>query len=126
VCHFSLATDESFKSRSGERQKRTEWHRITVWGKQAEIAQQYLKKGAQIYLEGSIRTSEWTDKEGQKKTSYEINASNFRMLGSRSDSMGGGAARSAAAGSADFDAEAPAPAEHEQAGPEVTDEDIPF
>jgi len=126
VCHFSLATDESFKSRSGERQKRTEWHRITVWGKQAEIAQQYLKKGAQIYLEGSIRTSEWTDKEGQKKTSYEINASNFRMLGSRSDSMGGGAERSAAAGSADFDAEAPAPAEHEQAGPEVTDEDIPF
>jgi single-strand DNA-binding protein len=126
VCHFSLATDESFKSRSGERQKRTEWHRITVWGKQAEIAQQYLKKGAQIYLEGSIRTSEWTDKEGQKKTSYEINASTFRMLGSRSDSMGGGAARSAAAGSADFDAEAPAPAEHEQAGPEVTDEDIPF
>jgi single-strand DNA-binding protein len=126
VCHFSMATDESFKSRSGERQKRTEWHRITVWGKQAEIAQQYLKKGAQIYLEGSIRTSEWTDKEGQKKTSYEINASTFRMLGSRSDSMGGGAARSAAAGSADFDAEAPAPAEHEQAGPEVTDEDIPF
>ena len=126
VCHFSLATDESFKDKSGERQKRTEWHRITVWGKQAEIAQQYLKKGAQIYLEGSIRTSEWTDKEGQKKTSYEINASTFRMLGSRSDSMGGGAARSAAAGSADFDAEAPAPAEHEQAGPEVTDEDIPF
>ena len=126
VCHFSMATDESFKSRSGERQKRTEWHRITIWGKQAEIAQQYLKKGAQIYLEGSIRTSEWTDKEGQKKTSYEINASTFRMLGSRSDSMGGGAARSAAAGSADFDAEAPAPAEHEQAGPEVTDEDIPF
>ncbi|MGA7794886.1 MAG: single-stranded DNA-binding protein, partial [Candidatus Acidiferrales bacterium] len=59
VCHFSMATDESYKSRSGERQKRTEWHRITVWGKQAEIAQQYLKKGAQIYLEGSIRTSEW-------------------------------------------------------------------
>ena len=128
VCNFSMATDESFKSKSGERQKRTEWHKIVVWGKQAEIAQQYLKKGAQIYLEGSIRTSEWTDKEGQKKTSYEINASTFRMLGSRSDSMGGGAARSAAAGSADFDAEgaAPATAEHEQAGPEVTDEDIPF
>jgi single-strand DNA-binding protein len=126
VCHFSLATDESFKSRSGERQKRTEWHRITVWGKQAEIAQQYLKKGAQIYLEGSIRTSEWTDKEGQKKTSYEINASTFRMLGSRADSMGGGAARSAAAGAADFEAEVPAQPEHEQAGPEVTDEDIPF
>jgi single-strand DNA-binding protein len=126
VCHFSMATDESFKSRSGERQKRTEWHRITVWGKQAEIAQQYLKKGAQIYVEGSIRTSEWTDKEGQKKTSYEINASTFRMLGSRADSMGGGAARSAAAGAADFDSDAPAHADHDQAAPEVTDEDIPF
>jgi single-strand DNA-binding protein len=126
VCHFSMATDESYKDKTGERQKRTEWHRITVWGKQAEIAQQYLKKGAQIYLEGSIRTSEWTDKEGQKKTSYEINASTFRMLGSRSDSMGGGMAHSAAAGAADFDAETPAPAEHEQSAPEVTDEDIPF
>lgn len=126
VCHFSLATDESYKDKNGERQKRTEWHRITVWGKQAEIAQQYLKKGAQIYLEGSIRSGEWTDKEGQKKTSYEINASNFRMLGSRSDSMGGGAARSTAAGSSDFDSGASAPAEHDQSGPEVTDEDIPF
>jgi single-strand DNA-binding protein len=126
VCHFSMATDESYKDRNGERQKRTEWHRITVWGKQAEIAQQYLKKGAQIYLEGSIRSGEWTDKEGQKKTSYEINATNFRMLGSRSDSMGGGAARSAAAGSADFDGEPSAPAERDQAAPEVTDEDIPF
>jgi len=127
VCHFSMATDESYKDKSGERQKRTEWHRITVWGKQAEIAQQYLKKGAQIYLEGSIRTNEWTDKEGQKKTSYEINASNFRMLGSKSDSAGSSyRSASASAGSADFDAEAPAPAEHEQAGPEVTDEDIPF
>jgi single-strand DNA-binding protein len=129
VCHFSMATDESYKDRNGERQKRTEWHRITVWGKQAEIAQQYLKKGAQIYLEGSIRTSEWTDKEGQKKTSYEINASTFRMLGSKSDSTGSAyRSASASAGAADFEAEASsqAPAEHEQSGPEVTDEDIPF
>ena len=132
VCHFSLATDETFKDRSGERQKRTEWHRITVWGKQAEIAQQYLKKGSQIYLEGSIRTSEYTDKEGQKRTSHEINASTFRMLGLRSDGMGGGAgaSRGASAPSAgaggDFDHEAPAQSMDDQAGPEVTDEDIPF
>src|SRR5262252_863730 len=59
VCNFSLATDETYKSRSGERQKRTEWHKIVVWGKQAEIAQQYLKKGAQIYLEGRIQSREW-------------------------------------------------------------------
>ena len=88
VCNFSLATDESFKDKSGERQKRTEWHRIVIWGKQAEIAQQYLKKGAQIYLEGRIQSREWTDKENQKRTSYEIVATNFRMLGSKQDSGG--------------------------------------
>ena len=127
VCNFSMATDETFKDRSGERQKRTEWHKIVVWGKQAEIAQQYLKKGAQIYLEGRIQSREWMDKENQKRTSFEIVCNNFRMLGSRADSMGGGAARGAAAGAADFDAEAPGPMEqHEPSGPEVGDEDIPF
>jgi single-strand DNA-binding protein len=124
VCNFSIATDETYKDRSGQRQKRTEWHKIVSWGKQAEIAQQYLKKGAQIYLEGRIQQREWTDKEGQKRTSFEIVANNFRMLGSRADSMG--AARGAAVGGGDYDAEPPAPAGEEQAGPEVTDEDIPF
>jgi single-strand DNA-binding protein len=123
VCNFSMATDESFKDRSGERQKRTEWHKIVVWGKQAEIAQQYLKKGSQIYLEGRIQSREWNDKEGQKRTSFEIVASNFRMLGSRSESMGG-SHPSAPAGH--FDADAPAPPGDDQAGPELTDEDIPF
>src|SRR6202158_2604206 len=117
-CNFSLATDESFKDRNGERQKRTEWHKIVVWAKQAEIAQQYLKKGSQIYLEGRIQSREWTDKEGQKRTSYEIVATNFRMLGSRSDSMGGGARSAAPAG--DFEGEAaPAPPSEEHAGHEV-------
>ena len=125
VCNFSMATDETFKDRSGERQKRTEWHKIVVWGKQAEIAQQYLKKGSQIFLEGRIQSREWTDKENQKRTSYEIVATNFRMLGSKSDSMGGGGPRPSAP-SGDFDAEAHAPMEHEPSGPEVTDEDIPF
>jgi single-strand DNA-binding protein len=129
VCNFSLATDESFKTKSGERQKRTEWHRIVAWGKKAEFAQQYLKKGQEIYVEGSIRTNEWTDKENQKRTTVEIIASDFRFVGSKQDS-GGSSYRSssAAAASADLDAEgaAPAPSEHEHAGPEVTDEDIPF
>ena len=124
VCNFSMATDESFKNKSGERQKRTEWHKIVVWGKQAEIAQQYLKKGSQIFLEGRIQSREWTDKENQKRTSFEIVATSFRMLGSRSDSMGGGAAHSAAVG-ADFDSPSSHPAD-DQAGPEVSDEDIPF
>jgi single-strand DNA-binding protein len=125
VCNFSLATDETFKDRSGERQKRTEWHKIVVWAKQAEIAQQYLKKGSLIYLEGRIQSREWNDKEGQKRTSFEIVATNFRMLGSKSDSTGGGA-RSAAAPAGNFEADAPAPPAEDQSGPEVTDEDIPF
>jgi single-strand DNA-binding protein len=126
VCNFSMATDETFKDRSGERQKRTEWHKIVVWAKQAEIAQQYLKKGSLIYLEGRIQSREWTDKENQKRTSFEIVATNFRMLGSKSDSMGGGGGARPSAPSGDFDHEAHAPMEHEPSGPEVTDEDIPF
>ena len=123
VCNFSLATDESFKDRNGERQKRTEWHKIVVWAKQAEIAQQYLKKGSQIYLEGRIQSREWTDKEGQKRTSYEIVATNFRMLGSRADSMAAGARSSAPAGG--FDHEAPAPPADDQAGDAPADPKLP-
>jgi single-strand DNA-binding protein len=126
-----MATDETYKDRSGERQKRTEWHKIVVWGKQAEVAQQYLKKGSQIFLEGRIQSREWTDKENQKRTSFEIVATGFRMLGSRADSMGGGARSAAASSAGNFDAEPHgaaehAPMEHESSGPEVTDEDIPF
>ncbi len=74
---------ESIVGGPGERQKRTEWHKIVVWGKQAEIAQQYLKKGSLIFIEGRIQSREWQDKEGQKRTSFEIVANNFRMLGGR-------------------------------------------
>jgi single-strand DNA-binding protein len=128
VCNFSMATDESFKSKTGERQKRTEWHKIVVWGKQAEIAQQYLKKGSQIFLEGRIQSREWMDKENQKRTSFEIVATNFRMLGSRADSMGGGAGagQGIGGGSSDYEGGGSHSMEHDQSGPEVTDEDIPF
>jgi single-strand DNA-binding protein len=127
VCNFTLATNETFKDRNGERQKRTEWHRIVAWGKKAEFAQQYLKKGSLIYLEGSIRTREWNDKEGQKHTTAEIVANEFRFVGGRADSAGGAARGATASAGADYDAEAPAPpVGDEQAGPEVTDEDIPF
>jgi single-strand DNA-binding protein len=131
VANFSLATDESYKDRNGERQKRTEWHKIVVWGKQAEIAQQYLKKGSLVFIEGRIQSREWQDKEGQKRTSFEIVASNFRMLGGRSDSMAAGAGASPAGTAArteDFDH--PAPAEEPMgagpSGPDISDEDIPF
>src|ERR1700736_6457202 len=94
VANFSIATDETYKDRNGERQKRTEWHKIVVWGKQAEIAQQYLKKGSLIFIEGRIQSREWQDKEGQKRTSFEIVATNFRMLGGRADAAAAGASAS--------------------------------
>jgi len=131
VANFSLATDESYKDRNGERQKRTEWHKIVVWGKQAEIAQQYLKKGSLIFVEGRIQSREWQDKEGQKRTSFEIVANNFRMLGGRAEGAaaagGGGAPRvgeemeSRAAATDDaYGGGGPS------GGPEISDEDIPF
>jgi single-strand DNA-binding protein len=135
VANFSLATDETYKDKNGERQKRTEWHKITVWGKQAEIAQQYLKKGSLVYVEGRIQTREWQDKEGQKRTSYDIVANNFRMLGGRADGAAAGASAGASAHSGGFgggrsaDPEmegAPAGDESAGHGPEISDEDIPF
>ena len=136
VANFSVATDESYKDRNGERQKRTEWHKIVVWGKQAEIAQQYLKKGSLVFIEGRIQSREWQDKEGQKRTSFEIVANNFRMLGGRAEGaaaagaggMGGGTSRgggdemeSHAAPAEDFGGGQPS-----GGGPEISDEDIPF
>jgi single-strand DNA-binding protein len=138
VANFSLATDESYKDRNGERQKRTEWHKIVVWGKQAEIAQQYLKKGSLIFIEGRIQSREWQDKEGQKRTSFEIVANNFRMLGGRAEGAaaaagGGGGGTAASAGRGGEDVEHAAPAEDvygggqsSGGGPEISDEDIPF
>jgi single-strand DNA-binding protein len=138
VANFSVATDESYKDKNGERQKRTEWHKIVVWGKQAEIAQQYLKKGSLIFIEGRIQSREWQDKEGQKRTSFEIVANNFRMLGGRAEGAAAGAAAGAGGGAVrsggdDFEPHA-APAEDSYGGssapaaggPEISDEDIPF
>ena len=132
VCNFSLATDETFKSRSGERQKRTEWHRIVLWGKLAEIAQQYLKKGTQVYIEGRIQSRQWEDKrDGQKKTTTEVVGNVMRMLSSRAESAATAASAGMGAPSAppggDFDI--PMAADDSVAagpGPEITDEDIPF
>lgn len=90
VAKFSMATDERFTDRSGEKQERTEWHNIVAWGKLAEICGQYLKKGKLIFLEGSLRTDSWEDKEsGQKKYRTEIVAQNMQMLDKRGDDEGG-------------------------------------
>ena len=128
VCNFTIATDESFKDRAGERQKRTEWHRIVLWGKLAEIAQQYVKKGMLIYVEGRIQTRQWDDKNtGQKRTSVEIVGSVMRMLTSRAESAAAGASAGAGATpSGPADVEAPIPDDAATPGPEISDEDIPF
>jgi single-strand DNA-binding protein len=133
VANFTLATDETFKDRAGERQKRTEWHRIVLWGKLAEITQQYLKKGMLVYIEGRIQTRQWEDKrDGQKRTTTEIVANVMRMLTSRAESAAAGAG-SAAGGSApshgrsaDSEFESAPMPDESAAGPEISDEDIPF
>jgi len=91
VAKFTVATDEKFTDRSGEKQERTEWHNIAAWGKLGEICGQYLRKGKLVYIEGSIRTESWDDKEsGQKKYRTEIVANTMKMLDRRGDEGGGG------------------------------------
>ncbi len=84
VASFSLATTRRWRDKSGQRQEQTEWHNIVVWGKQAEIAGQYLTKGKQIFLEGRLQTRSWDDKQsGEKKYRTEIVCDNFQMLGTK-------------------------------------------
>jgi single-strand DNA-binding protein len=92
VTNVSVATTEKWKDKSGEPQEKTEWHRVAFFGKLAEIAGEYLKKGSQVYVEGRLQTRKWQDKDGQDKYSTEIVANVMQMLGSR-QGMGGGAER---------------------------------
>ena len=91
VANVTVATSESWKDKqSGERQERTEWHRVVFFGRLAEIAEEYLKKGSQVYIEGSIRTQKWQDKEsGQDRYTTEIVARDMQMLGSRGGDASG-------------------------------------
>src|SRR5579884_1578823 len=96
VANFTLATNESWTDKSGQKQERTEWHRIVVWGKLGELCGEYLSKGRQAYVEGRIQTREWTDKEGKKNYTTEIVAQNVQFLGGR-DGAGAGARSNGAA-----------------------------
>lgn len=87
-CRFSLATSESYNNNAGERQERTEWHNIVVWGKLAETVSKFLQKGRQVYLEGRIQNRSYDDKDGVKRYITEINANKVTFLGTRGD--GGG------------------------------------
>lgn len=85
VCNFSLATSESYNNKSGEKVTQTEWHNIVLWRKLAEIAETYVKKGMQIYIEGQIRTRTWEDKDGVKRYTTEIFGNSMQMLGRKGD-----------------------------------------
>src|SRR4051812_24331408 len=98
ICNVSIATTDTWKDKaSGEKQERTEWHRVVFFNRLGEIAGEYLKKGSQVYVEGSLRTRKWTDKEGQERYTTEIVADRMQMLGSRAGSGMGDSMREAPA-----------------------------
>lgn len=86
VCSFSIATNEKWKSKNGEKKESTEWHRISAFGKLAEICGQYLKKGASVYIEGKINTRKWKDKDGNERYTTQIIADTMQMLGGKTES----------------------------------------
>jgi single-strand DNA-binding protein len=96
VTNISVATTDVWKDKAGEKQEKTEWHRVAFFGKLAEIAGEYLKKGSQVYVEGRLQTRKWQDKEGVDKYTTEIVADRMQMLGSRQGMGGAGADRDAA------------------------------
>jgi single-strand DNA-binding protein len=123
VATMTVATNERFKDKNGEWQDRTEWHNVVLWQRLAEIAAEYLKKGRSVYVEGRLQTRSWEDKQGQKRYTTEIVASDLVLLGGGRDETGGG--RGARGGDfdqsshSDFDS---APSR----STEITDDDIPF
>ncbi len=128
ICNFSIACTESWKDKqTGEKREMTEWVRISAFGKLAEICGQYLKKGSQVYVEGSLRTRKWTDKDGQERYTTEIRCDDMKMLGSR---QGMGAPASSGGGGGGYDDQAdyaPAPPKN-RPKPSFDDlgDDIPF
>src|SRR5687767_4718092 len=135
LCNLSLATNEVFKDKTGQRQERTEWHRVTVWGDQAEHCSKYLQKGRSVYIEGRLQTRSWDDKDnpGKKRYSTDIVADRVVFLGGQGGEGGGGArrggGRSSSWGEEPANAHAGPPGGHdpgEPSGPPPSDDDIPF
>jgi single-strand DNA-binding protein len=97
VANLRIATTESWRDKqSGEQQERTEWHRVALFGRLAEVAGEYLRKGSQVYIEGSLRTRKWQDKQGNERYTTEIVANDMQMLGGRGGGGGGGGGGSSA------------------------------
>jgi len=124
VAKFTLATNERYKDKSGQWQDRTEWHNLVAWQRTAEIIGEYVKKGSKIYVEGSLRTSSWDDKNtGEKKYRTEIVVNDLVLLSGRGD---GESASRSASGGGNFDQRAPEPEPATAHSGGITDEDIPF
>lgn len=123
VANFSLATSEQFKDKDGNKQERTEWHRVVFFGRQAEIAGEYLRKGRMAYVEGRLQTRKWTDKEGQERYTTEI-------VGDRLQLLGGGGGGAEDRGTYDFDQSpahaAPRPGKAAEPVHDDFEDDIPF
>jgi single-strand DNA-binding protein len=115
VLSLSIATNTSWKDQDGKSQEKTEWHRVTVWRKLAEIMNQYAKKGTRVYVEGKLATRSWTDKDGVKRYSTDIQADSMQLLEGRGEREGG-------------DVAPPAPPTSDFNGPEPMggDDDLPF
>ena len=133
VANLRIATSESWRDKqTGEQQERTEWHRVALFGRLAEVAAEYLKKGSQVYIEGSLRTRKWTDKQGQERYSTEIIGNDMQMLGGRAGGGGGAAGPGGGAGAGERTGGGAPPAYAEESSSsggsrsEDFDDDIPF
>jgi single-strand DNA-binding protein len=135
VCNLSIATNEVFKDKSGQRQERTEWHRVTVWGEQGETCSKYLSKGRSVYVEGRLQTRSWDDKDGKKRYSTDIVADRVVFLGGGGpgggpgEGGGGGPRRGGGGGGrpwGDDQGGGGPPDDGPGGGPGPGDDDIPF
>jgi single-strand DNA-binding protein len=123
VCSFSIASNEKRKDRAGETQDVTTWFKVTLWGRQAETASQYLTKGRQCYVEGRLRMEEWTDRDGKQRHTLEINATDLQFL-DRAEGGGEGRSRAASTGASGGRGEEGSTGADDNT--ELSDDDIPF
>ncbi|HEX8179725.1 MAG TPA: single-stranded DNA-binding protein [Pyrinomonadaceae bacterium] len=114
VCSFTLATNERRKDRAGEAQDVTTWFKVTLWGRQAETASQYLAKGRPVYIEGRLRVEEWTDRDGRQRHTLEVNATDMQFIGGRGEETSSGRGEPGAGN------------RNEAPEPDISDDDIPF
>ncbi len=115
VCSFTMATNERRKDKTGENQDITTWFRVTLWGRQAEAASQYLTKGRPVYVEGRLRVEEWTDRDNRPRHTLEVHATDMQFIGGRTDESTAQPSRGDAS---------PGVGEHGE--PDISDDDIPF